>query len=77
MPALSLCDHLKNDFEITLATDDRGSKFINKNKYKFNLIDVPNLFLKLHFLPINIFKFIKSIYKSYFFLKKKKYKYFN
>ena len=71
MPALSMFDHLKNDFETILVTDDRGSKFINKNKYKFDLIGVPNLFSKLYFLPVNIFKFITSIFKSYFFLKKK------
>jgi len=70
MPALSIYDHLKNNFETKIATDVRGSKFINKNIYKFNLIDVPNLFSKSYLLPINIIKFFLTIFKSYFFLKK-------
>jgi len=71
MPAISMFDHLKNNFETIIVTDNRGSKFINKNKYQFNLIDVPNLFSKLYLFPINLIKFIISIFKSYFFLKKK------
>ncbi len=70
MPAISMFDHLKNNFETIIVTDNRGSKFINKNKYQFNLIDVPNLFSKLYLFPINLIKFIISIFKSYFFLKK-------
>jgi len=77
IPALSIFDHLKNIFETYLVTDYRGSKFIDKNKYSFNLIDVPNLFSKKYLFPINLIKFIISIFKSYFFLKKKKNKLFN
>ena len=70
IPALSLVDHLKQKYEVRLVTDSRGLKFINKRKYQFNLIDVPNLFSKLYLFPINFIKFIISIIKSYFFLKK-------
>ena len=44
MPALSIFDHLKKNFQLTLVTDLRGSKYINKNNYNFNIINVPNLF---------------------------------
>ena len=71
MPSLSIFDHLKNNFETNLATDKRGSKFINNNNYQFDLIDVPNLFSNPYLFPINFIKFILSIFKSYFFLKKK------
>jgi len=70
LPALSMFDHLKENYEIKLVTDKRGSNFINKNKYTFYLIDVPNLFSKLYLFPINLVNFILSIFKSYFFLKK-------
>ena len=30
IPAISLYEHLKNDYEIFLTSDKRGSKFINK-----------------------------------------------
>jgi len=71
MPALSINDHLKQKYEVSLVTDSRGLKFIDKTKYQFNLIDVPNLFSKPYLFPINIIKFFVTIIKSYFFLKKK------
>ena len=38
-PALSLFDHLKNNFKIFLVTDLRGLKFIDK-KFKVNYSDI-------------------------------------
>ena len=70
IPSLSIYDHLKDYFEITLVTDERGLKYINKNNYTFTLIDVPNLFSKLYLLPINLIKFFISILKSYNYLNK-------
>ena len=70
IPALSIYDHLKNDFNVSIVSDIRGTNFINKNKYYFDLIDVPYLFSKFYLLPINLIKFIICIFKSYFFLKK-------
>jgi len=71
LPALSIFDHLKNNYKTSIVTDVRGSKFINKDLYEFNLVDVPNLFSKIYLLPLNIIKFFISIFKSYIFLKKK------
>ena len=59
IPSLSIYDHLKDYFEITLVTDERGLKFINKNNYKFTLIDVPNLFSKLYFTALNTINQVK------------------
>ncbi len=70
IPALSMNDHLKDSFNVTLVTDERGSKFINKDKYKYILIDVPNLFSKLYLFPLNLLKFFITIIKSYIFLRK-------
>ena len=70
IPALSIYDHLKNDFVASIITDIRGTNFINKNKYQYDLIDVPNLFSTLYLLPLNLIKFVFSIFKSYFYLKK-------
>ena len=69
-PAISIYDHLNENFDISIISDKRGSKFINKDKYEFNLIDVPNLFSKLYLLPVNFIKFLHSIIKSFFYLKK-------
>jgi len=71
IPSLSIYDHLKEHFEIFLVTDYRGAKYINRNNYKYTLIDVPNLFSKLYLLPLNLIKFFISILKSYNYLKKK------
>ncbi len=71
IPALSIFDHLKKNYDIKLVTDKRGLNYINKNDYQYDLIDVPNLFSKFYLFPINLIKFIISIFKSYFFLKKK------
>ena len=70
IPALSIYDHLKNIFSTSIITDVRGTKFINSEKYSYDLIDVPNLFSKIYLFPVNIIKFIFSIFRSYFYLKK-------
>ena len=40
IPALTIFDHLKNNFDVRIATDERGTKFINKQDYEYNLIKV-------------------------------------
>ena len=46
VPSTSLFEHLKNKFSVKMVTDLRGSKYINTTKFKYELIDVPNLFFK-------------------------------
>ena len=69
IPSLSIYDALKDDFEVQISTDLRGSKYINNENYNYSLIDVPNLFSNLLFLPYNLIKFCISIIKSYKYLK--------
>ncbi len=69
IPSLSIYDALKDDFEVKISTDLRGSKFINNENYNYSLIDVPNLFSNLLLLPYNLIKFCYSIIKSYKYLK--------
>ena len=75
MPALSIFDHLKKNFQLTLVTDQRGSKYINKDKYNLNIINVPNLFEKFYLIPLNLIKFIIAIFYSFTFLKRDKINY--
>ena len=72
VPTISFFEHLKNKFSVNIVTDLRGSKFINSKRIKYDLIDVPNLFLKPYLLPINIFKYFLNIFKSIGFIKKNK-----
>ena len=69
IPSLSIYDTLKDNFEVQIATDLRGSKYINKDNYNFSLIDVPNLYSNILLLPYNLIKFCISILKSYKYLK--------
>ena len=71
VPSISFFEHLKNKFSVNMVSDLRGSKYINSGKFKYKLIDVPNLFLKPYLLPINIFKYFLNIFQSISFIKKK------
>ena len=74
IPSLNIYDSLKDDFEVQIATDIRGTKYINKNNYKYSLIDVPNILSNLLLFPYNLVKFCISIHKSYRYLKLNKFK---
>ena len=68
IPSLTLYDSLKDNFEVHIVTDIRGSRYINSS-YSFSLIDVPNIFSNLFLIPYNLIKFCFSILKSYRYLK--------
>jgi len=72
LPSLSLYDHLKSDFDVYLTTDKRGSNFIDKKYYNYDLINVPNIYSQIILFPINISLFVFSIFKSINYFKKKK-----
>jgi len=72
IPAMAFYDHFVDQFEVYISTDKRGAKFINEKKYKYEIIDVPNILSNFFYLPINLLKFFFSFYKSIIFLKKNK-----
>jgi UDP-N-acetylglucosamine--N-acetylmuramyl-(pentapeptide) pyrophosphoryl-undecaprenol N-acetylglucosamine transferase len=74
VPAKIIYEHLKNEFNIFMTSDDRGIKFINKDKYNVKIINTPKLSKNILFLPIQIILLIDSIFKSFFFLKKRRIK---
>tara|TARA_B100001248_G_C27122858_1_gene336568 strand:- start:84 stop:284 length:201 start_codon:yes stop_codon:yes gene_type:complete len=51
IPSISIFEHLKKNFNVKIVSDLRGTKFIDENKYNYQIIDVPNLFLKPYLLP--------------------------
>ena len=69
IPSLSIYDALKDDFQVHIATDLRGLKYIKNNNYNYSVIDVPNIFSNILLLPYNLIKFSISILKSYRYLK--------
>jgi len=72
IPAIAFYDHLKENFEVFLSLDKRGSKFINKNKYKFEILYLPRLSTNILKLPITFIILIISTLKSLILLKKNK-----
>ena len=72
IPATIFYEQLKNEFDVFLITDKRGCRFLNSEKYKFTVINSPNLTAHLFLLPFNLFGLFFSIIKSLIFLKKKR-----
>ncbi len=71
IPSIALLEHLNHNFKVEIVTDVRGSKFLNKNEYSYQIIDVPNLFSKFYLFPLNATKYLLNIFKSLVFIKKK------
>jgi UDP-N-acetylglucosamine--N-acetylmuramyl-(pentapeptide) pyrophosphoryl-undecaprenol N-acetylglucosamine transferase len=72
VPATILYEHLKNQFQVFMTIDNRGVKFLDKNKYNIEIIDVPPISKNFFLLPFQFFMMIYIIIKSVIFLKKKK-----
>ena len=72
IPAIILHDHLKDKFNIFITSDERGTEFLDKNKYNIKIINVTKISKNILLLPFHIFLLLYLIIKSFFFLKKKK-----
>ena len=70
IPAITLYEHLKNDFEIFLTSDKRGAKYINEKNYNYKLIEIPRISKNFFKLPYVLAFLIVSFFKSFFFMKK-------
>ena len=69
IPAKILMDHLNNNFEVIISTDERGEKYLKNvlnKKIKINTPKLNNLYL----LPLNLIKIFYLTVKSLFVLKK-------
>ena len=72
IPALILYDHLKEKNNVFLVSDLRGLKFIEKNNYKYQILNVRNISSNILLFPFFMLNFIFVIIKSLFILKKNK-----
>ncbi len=70
IPALTIYDHISKKFKTKISTDKRGLKYIDKTKYKTFLIDIPNITNSIIKFPLNIIKFVFSIFYAFKYLKK-------
>ena len=72
VPATILYEHLKDQFNVSMSTDYRGIKFLDKNKYNLEIFNITPISKNISLLPIQFFLIIYLIIKSIFFLKKRK-----
>jgi len=51
IPATIMYEHLKNQFQVSMSTDNRGIKFLDKNKYNFEIFNVEPISKNIFLLP--------------------------
>jgi len=72
VPATVLYEHLKDRFNIFITSDDRGIKFLDKNKYNIKIVNVPKISKNIFLLPFQLLSLLYLIFKSLLLLKRKK-----
>jgi UDP-N-acetylglucosamine--N-acetylmuramyl-(pentapeptide) pyrophosphoryl-undecaprenol N-acetylglucosamine transferase len=71
IPAVTMYDHLKIEYDVVISTDTRGLRYVDDKTYKIFVIDTPKL-NKIILLPITILKVFFLTLKSLFLLKREK-----
>ncbi len=71
IPATILYEHLSKEANVIISTDKRGSRYLDKNIYKFKVINTPKL-NNIFFLPFNLIAILFLTFKSFFLLKNTK-----
>src|SRR5210317_2628031 len=71
IPAITIHDHLKQNYDISISSDVRGLKYIDDKLYKTLVIDTPKL-NNLILFPLSILKVFFLVLKSLIILKKEK-----
>ena len=71
IPAITIYDHLKNEYEVVISTDLRGLKYLDVNNYKIFEVNTPK-FKRSILLPLIILKVFFLTIKSLFLLKNEK-----
>ena len=69
LPAITIYDHLKSNYETLISTDLRGLKYLDKKKYNYIIVNTPKLNNLLLF-PFSFLKVITLTLKSLIILKK-------
>ena len=67
VPATILYEHLKNQFHVSMSTDSRGMKFLDKSKYNLEIFNITPISKNIFLLPYQFFLIIYLILKSIFF----------
>ena len=73
IPAITMHDHLKENYDILISSDVRGLKYLDDKSYNTLVIDTPKL-NNFILLPLSILKVFFLILRSLILLKKKEIK---
>tara|TARA_B100000965_G_scaffold181172_1_gene151211 strand:+ start:164 stop:1228 length:1065 start_codon:yes stop_codon:yes gene_type:complete len=71
IPATILYDHLSKEANVTISSDKRGLRYLDKVNYNYKIIDTPKL-NNILFLPFNLILILFLTFKSFFLLKNRK-----
>jgi UDP-N-acetylglucosamine--N-acetylmuramyl-(pentapeptide) pyrophosphoryl-undecaprenol N-acetylglucosamine transferase len=71
IPAITIHDHLKIEYDVAISTDLRGLKYLDSDTYKVFVVDTPKL-NKSILLPFAILKVFFLTLRSLFLLKREK-----
>ena len=71
IPATTIHDHLKDNYDIIISSDFRGLKYLDTKLYNIKVIDTPKLNKKI-LLPLSILKVIYLTFTSLVLLKNQK-----
>jgi len=73
IPAITMHDHLKENYDIFISSDVRGLKYLDNNLFNIIVVNTPKL-NNLILLPLSILKVVFLILKSLLIFKKEKIK---
>ena len=72
IPATIIYKHLENNFDVSMTSDFRGVKFLNKDEYNLKIFNVRPISKNLLIMPFDFLLMIILIFKSISFLRKNK-----
>ena len=72
IPATIIYKHLEGNFDVSMTSDLRGAKFLNKDEYNLKIFNVRPISKNLLIMPLDFFLMIILIFKSISFLRKNK-----
>ncbi len=55
IPAQIIYEHLKNDFNLFMSSDDRGISFLDIEKYNIKVINVPKMSKNFFFVTYSFY----------------------
>ena len=71
IPATIIYKHLEGNFDVSMTSDVRGIKFLNKDEYNLKIFNVRPISKNLLMRPFDFLSMIILIFNSIFFFKKK------